>query len=84
MWNEGTYVWNKNLLNEGPIKIEEYYFSDSTLAVPNVFPALSFHINFWNDQIMLQLSSNKYVIGSLFTDRLMVLLTDLLKNCAEN
>ena len=54
---------------EGPLKIKENYFSDSGHSVPNILPGLVFHISFWNDQIMIQLSANKFAINSAFVDR---------------
>jgi hypothetical protein len=63
----------------GPLKITESYFSDSLQSKPNILPGLIFHIGFWDGQIMIQLSSNKYVIGSVFVDRLMILFEEHLK-----
>lgn len=54
---------------EGPIKIRETYFSDSLVTVPNVLPGLIFHVAFWDGQIMIQLSSNKAAINSVFVDK---------------
>ena len=59
---------------QGPLKITECYFTDSTQSKPNVLPGLIFHIGFREGQIMVQLSSNKSVIGSAFVERLMTLL----------
>ena len=79
----GTYVWNKNLLKDGPLVIEEFYYTDSLQSSPNILPGLVFHFSFWNDQIMIQLSSNKHVIGSYFTDRLIIHLKEIISNSSN-
>jgi hypothetical protein len=78
--NIGSYVWNKKMDTEGPLKIKESYFSDSLQSVPCVLPGLIFHIGFWDGQIMIQLSSNKYAIGSKFVDQYVALLIKQFKS----
>ena len=62
------------MVQEGPFKIRENYFSDSLQTKPNTIAGLIFHISFWNGEIMMQLSSNKSVINSKFVERLVQLI----------
>jgi len=64
----------------GPLEILESYFSDSLQTNPHAICGLIFHIGFWKDQIMIQLSSNKHAIGSVFVERYIELLLIQLKN----
>jgi hypothetical protein len=79
--NIGAYVWNKRMVYDlGPFKIKETYFSDSLQTVPHIIPGLVFHIGYWNEEIMIQLSSNKYAIGAIFVNKLLDLLAEQFKN----
>ncbi len=62
----------------GPLDILETYFSDSLQSKPHILCGLIFHIAFWRDQIMIQLSSNKHVIGSVYVERYIELLLNQL------
>jgi hypothetical protein len=77
--NIGTHVVNHKKLVKGPLKITETYFGDSLCSDPNILPALMFHVCFWNGQIMIQLSSNKSSIGSVYCDQLVEFMLECLK-----
>lgn len=68
--NIGTHLYKNKKLVSGPIQINETYFGDSLISDPNVLPAIMFHVCFWSDEIMIQLSSNKSSIGSTYTEQL--------------
>ena len=77
--NIGTHVVNRKKVIDGPIKITETYFGDSLTSNPNILPALMFHVAFWNGEIMIQLSSNKSSIGSIYIEQLVENFIDILK-----
>jgi hypothetical protein len=66
--NVGSYTWKNKRPVVGPLDIDEFYFADSLATQPNILPALVFHVFYWNDQFMICLASNRWSIGTSYSE----------------
>jgi hypothetical protein len=78
--NTGTYAADQKKVLDGPLKIDELYYGDSLKSYPTQHVPLIVHVHTFNGRLMIQLSSNKKKLNSVYADRFMVLFEKYLKS----
>lgn len=79
--NIGPHVSICKKLVDGPLKLEESYFGDSVTYDNSYISPFILHANSLNDQIMLELTTNRYRLNSIYADRYMQLFVKHIHRC---
>jgi hypothetical protein len=79
MSNTGTWVADRKKVLDGPIKIDELYYGDSLKSFPTMNIPFILHIHTFNERLMIQLSSNRTRINSIYSDRFIILFEKYLR-----
>ena len=83
--NIGTYLINaKRQEPKKPFELKELYYGDSLNSTPSRDSGLIYHLGLWNDELMFLNTTDKAIIASRYSDRLMNLLENLLNTIADS
>lgn len=78
--NNGTWVYDRKKVINGPIKIEELHYGDSLKSFPTMNIPFILHMHTFNERLMIQLSSNRSKISSISSDRFLFIFKKVLEN----
>ena len=83
--NIGTYLVNaKRQEPKKPFELKELYYGDSLNSSPSRDSGFIYHLGLWNDELMFLNTTDKAIIASRYSDRLMDLLENLLNTVADS
>jgi hypothetical protein len=71
--NNGTWVSDRKNVIKGPMKIKELYYGDSLNSYPTMNIPFILHMHTFNNRLMIQLSSNRGRITSIYSDRFILI-----------